>query len=67
MGGGAVLSSIPFKIKGTELTAVIDESLITDPSSISWLGFTALYSAVTEKGNWGFLFVDYTSYASWPM
>jgi hypothetical protein len=66
-GGGAVLSSVPFKLEGTELTAVVDESLITDPSSFSWFSFTGLYNAVTEPGNYGYFFVDRTPDAPWPM
>jgi hypothetical protein len=62
-GGGAILSPVPFKTKGTELTAVVDGSLMMDPSSFhQWFGFTILYNApLTDPGNFSWFIVDHNN------
>ncbi len=55
-GGQAVVTPVPFKIKGADITVVVDESLIADPSSFRWHVFTLLWT--TESGTNSAVLVD---------
>jgi hypothetical protein len=57
-GGDVILTSVPFKIKNTEITVILDETLIDDPPAFDWRSGTTIYCAVTEQGNWSLIGVD---------
>jgi hypothetical protein len=64
LGEQAVVTPVPFKIKGADITVVVDESLIADPSSFEWGSITVVWR--TEFGTLGLFVADVAFPATWP-
>jgi hypothetical protein len=64
-GEQAIVTPVPFKIKGADITMVVDESLLGDPSDFRWAGFTEIWSSEIFGSN-AFSNIDSTGGSTWP-
>jgi len=68
-GGQTIITSVPLKIKGAEITATVDASRMADPSSFLWFASTQFWTA--DLGTEGFIPLDIAlapgpAWAPWP-
>jgi hypothetical protein len=65
-GGAATITRIPssFNAERNEITFVLDEALIADPTTFSWMTATAVREG--RFGNMGFQGIDFSAATNWP-
>lgn len=63
-GGQALLTPVPFLIKGSVITASVDAAQLDNPSSFGWSALTEDWE--TQLGTNSFHTIDFTAAAQWP-
>ncbi len=51
-GGDALLTPVPFRIKGSDITVSVDAALLGNPSSFPWKTFTEIWEAQLGTDSW---------------
>jgi len=51
-GGDALLTPVPFQIKGSDITVSVDAALLDNPSSFPWRTFTEIWQAQLGTNSW---------------